>query len=80
MLYSIYHVTLKLLKITFWRENVKKLPSFMQRYNGRHNAQAFVSITSKISRRGHCHCTNEDIRYFNLYHESYLEYAQYYTV
>ena len=34
---SIYHMTLKLytLKISFWRENVKILSSFTQRYNGR---------------------------------------------
>ena len=36
MLDSIYHMTLKL-KITFFRENFKILPSFTQRYNGRHN-------------------------------------------
>ena len=36
MLDSIYHMTLKL-KIAFLRENVKILPSFRQRYNGRHN-------------------------------------------
>ena len=36
MLDSIYHMTLKL-KIAFLRENVKILPSFTQRYNGRHN-------------------------------------------
>ena len=36
MLDSIYHTTLKLLKITFWRENIKILPPFTQRYNGRH--------------------------------------------
>ena len=36
MLDSIYHMTLKL-KIAFLRENVKILPSFTQRYNGRHS-------------------------------------------
>ena len=37
MLDSIYHMTLKLLKKSLsWCENVKILPSFMQRYNGRH--------------------------------------------
>ena len=37
MLDSIYHMTLKLIKkLHFWRENVKILPSFTQRYNGRH--------------------------------------------
>ena len=38
MLDSFNHMTLKLLKnCIFWRENVKILPSFTQRYNGRHN-------------------------------------------
>ena len=37
MLDSIYHMTLKLIKNAFWRENVKSLPSFTQRYNIRHN-------------------------------------------
>ena len=38
MLDSINHMTLKLLKNhIFWQENVKNLPSFTQRYNGRHN-------------------------------------------
>ena len=36
MLCSIYHMTFKL-KIAFLRENVMILPSFTQRYNGRHN-------------------------------------------
>ena len=36
MLNSIDHVTLKLLKSYFWRDNVKILPSFTQRCNGRH--------------------------------------------
>ena len=37
MLDSIHHITLKLLKNhIFWRENVKILPSFTQRYNGRY--------------------------------------------
>ena len=33
---SIYCMALMLLKIVFWRENVKILPSFSQRYNGCH--------------------------------------------
>ena len=33
---SIYHMTLNCLIIAFWRENGKMLPSFPQRYNGRH--------------------------------------------
>ena len=33
---SIYHMTLKHLKIAFWCENVKISPYFTQRYNGRH--------------------------------------------
>ena len=34
---SIYHRTLTLFKKSlFWRINVKILPSFTQRYNGRH--------------------------------------------
>ena len=38
MLDSIYHMTLKLIENRiFWRENVKILPYFMQRYNGCHN-------------------------------------------
>ena len=38
MLDFIYHMTLKLPKKShFWRENVKILTSFMQRYNRRHN-------------------------------------------
>ena len=38
MLDFIYHMTLKLIKKRiFWRGNVKILPSFTQRYNGRHN-------------------------------------------
>ena len=38
MLDFIYHMTLKLIKNAFfWRGNVKILPSFTQRYNGRHN-------------------------------------------
>ena len=36
MLDSFYHRALKLLKIAFWRENVKILPSFTLRYNGGH--------------------------------------------
>ena len=37
MLDSVYHMTLKLLKkYHFWCENIKLLPSFTQRYNGRH--------------------------------------------
>ena len=32
---SIYHMTFKLIKNTFWRENVKILLSLAQRYNGR---------------------------------------------
>ena len=39
MLDSIYHMTLKLLKNHIFGVNhVKILPSFMQRYNGRHYA------------------------------------------
>ena len=34
MLDCIYYMSLKLLKITFWREYVKVLSSFTQRYNG----------------------------------------------
>ena len=38
MLYSIYHMTLKLIrKSHFLPENIKILPSLTQRYNGRHN-------------------------------------------
>ena len=37
MLDSIYDMTLKLIKIAFLRESFKILPSFMQRYNVRHN-------------------------------------------
>ena len=37
MLDSIYHMTKELIKITFWRENVKILQSFTQGYTGRHN-------------------------------------------
>ena len=38
MLGSIYHMTLKSIKKShFLRGNVKILPSFSQRYNGRHN-------------------------------------------
>ena len=37
MLDSIYHMTFKLTKIAFWRENIKILPSFAQHYNGRRN-------------------------------------------
>ena len=37
MLNSIYHMKLKLIKMMFWRERVKILPSFTQRNNGRHN-------------------------------------------
>ena len=33
ILVSIYHMALKLLKIAFWRKNLKMLPSFKQRYN-----------------------------------------------
>ena len=36
MLDSIYHITLKYLKLHFWGENVKILPYFTQRYNGSH--------------------------------------------
>ena len=36
MLDSIYHMTLKGLKVTSGRANVKILPTFTQRYNGRH--------------------------------------------
>ena len=36
MLDSIYHMTLKILKSHFRRENVKNLRSFKQRYIGRH--------------------------------------------
>ena len=36
MLDSIYNMTLKLIKTSFWHENVAILPSFRQRYNGRH--------------------------------------------
>ena len=36
MLDSIYHMTLKQLKLHFWCENVKIFPYFTQRYNGRH--------------------------------------------
>ena len=41
MLDSIYHMT-NTLKSHFWRKNVMILPSFTQRYNGRHN----VSVKS----------------------------------
>ena len=38
MLDFIYHMILKFIKKRiFWRGNVKILPSFTQRYNGRHN-------------------------------------------
>ena len=38
MLDSIYHMTLKILKKShFLCENVNIFPSFMQRFNGRHN-------------------------------------------
>ena len=37
MLDFMYRMTLLLLKIAFWRENVKILPSLSQRYDGRHN-------------------------------------------
>ena len=33
MLDSIYHMTLKILKIEFWSKNVKSFPYFTQRYN-----------------------------------------------
>ena len=33
MLDSIYHMTLKILKIEFWNENVKSFPYFTQHYN-----------------------------------------------
>ena len=36
MLDFIYHMTLKLLKMHFWRENVKNLPSLLKHYNGCH--------------------------------------------
>ena len=37
MLDFIYHMTFNILKTAFFlRENVKKLLSFTQRYNGRH--------------------------------------------
>ena len=36
MLDSIYHVTLNLRKHRSCSENIKIVPSFMQRYNGRH--------------------------------------------
>ena len=36
MLDSVYHITLKLIKSYFWRENFKILPSLEQCYNGRH--------------------------------------------
>ena len=36
MLDSIYHMTLKLIKIAFWRKNVMILPYFTQRFNGLH--------------------------------------------
>ena len=35
-LYSIYHMALKLIKITFLLENIIILPSLTQRYNRRH--------------------------------------------
>ena len=35
MLDSIYHMTLKYLKLHFWCENFKIFPYFMQQYNGR---------------------------------------------
>ena len=38
MLDSIYHMTLNYLKIDFFFENVKILPSFMQHNNGHHYA------------------------------------------
>ena len=36
MLNSFYHRILRLLKITFWHENVMLLPSFTQHFNGCH--------------------------------------------
>ena len=39
MLDSNYHMTLKIINNQiFWRKNVVFLPSFLRRYNGRHNA------------------------------------------
>ena len=37
MIDFIYQMSLKLIKIAFWRGNVNILPSFTQHYNGRHN-------------------------------------------
>ena len=37
MIDSFYHMTLNELEFHFWRENVKILSSFTQRYNGRHH-------------------------------------------
>ena len=36
MLDSIYHMASNYLKLDFWLDNVQILPSFTQRYNGRH--------------------------------------------
>ena len=36
MLDSFFHMVFTLHKIVFWRENVKIMSYFKQRYNGRH--------------------------------------------
>ena len=47
-----YDMTLKLLKIAFWRENVMNMPYFTKRYNGRHYAMLlnlYMYTTSGLS-------------------------------
>ena len=53
MLDTIYHMTLELLKISFWCENVKLLPSFMQGYNG-HCYVTLLICKTKVVYRFYC--------------------------
>ena len=48
---SVYHMTFNYLKIAFWRENVKSLPSFARRYNRRHYVTLLNLLYDSKTRR-----------------------------
>ena len=53
MLDSFIYMTMKFLKKEFWRDNIKILPSFKQRYDERHSATFidFIALRYTIPRR-----------------------------
>ena len=56
MLDSVYHMTLKLNKIAFGRENVKILPYFTQRYNSPRARNRFNQVAEAKKFEGVLNC------------------------